>query len=106
MSKILIEVRPDGLAVEVKIDGNGMQAEIRQGARARPQEIGGFVLELGEPIFARRFNIAGLPRPLIAHELFVKWIREKIPSMQFKTFAGPIARLAQQITAQKIRPAA
>lgn len=105
MSKTLIEVRPDGLALAVKVDGGRIQAEVKK-ARARPQEIGGFVLELGEPIFARQFNIAGMPRPLVAHELFVDWIREKIPSAEFKHFAGPIARLAQQITAPEIRSAA
>lgn len=105
MSKMLIDVRPDGLALAVKVDGNKIHAEVKK-VRTRPHEIGGFVLELDEPIFARRFNITGLPRPLIAHELFVEWIRKNIPSAKFKGFAGPIARLAQEITATKIRSVA
>ena len=95
MSKMLIEVRPDGLALAVKVDGNKIHAVVRK-TRTRPQEIGGFILELDEPVFARQFNITGMPRPLVAHELFVEWVREKIPGARFKNFAGPIAKLAQQ----------
>ena len=95
MSKMLIEVRPDGLALAVKVDGNKIHAVVRE-ARTRPQEIGGFILELDEPVFARQFDITGLPRPIRANELFVEWVKRQIPSAEFKNFAGPIAKLAQQ----------
>ncbi|KKT57218.1 MAG: hypothetical protein UW81_C0022G0011 [Candidatus Giovannonibacteria bacterium GW2011_GWC2_44_9] len=105
MNKTLIEVRPDGLALAVRVGSNKMEAKAKR-VRVRQQEAGGFVLELGELIFAHCFDITGLPYPLVAHELFINWIRDHISDSASKRFAGPIAQLAQQAMAVDIRSAA
>ena len=100
MKKMLMSIRPDGLALVVKVEMEKIRADLFV---ARRREYLGeadeeFILEVGaSKIFSQEFNITGLPwQPASNQELFADWLREKIAREPFKRFAEPIARLAQQ----------
>ncbi|MDO8569566.1 MAG: hypothetical protein Q7R89_02195 [bacterium] len=94
-------LRPDGLALTVKIRDNKIIADVRVIERCYDADSQELQVLVREKSYYQEFDISNLPwRAKSNIELLERWIRDKIEKSGFRKFSGVIARLAQELAEQ------